>query len=124
MGFSMGNLIAKKAKEDKRSAATAAGSRQAQPRNVYLSRPVKPEDALKIFLGQIRNASKGHLPKGKTFPVTEVCIHRDILCKNCSFVGLVYEIWVHANKFEVLYIQTSGCYMLLNLILSAAILRS
>mmetsp|Transcript_30292 Transcript_30292/g.50060 ORF Transcript_30292/g.50060 Transcript_30292/m.50060 type:complete len:757 (+) Transcript_30292:141-2411(+) len=69
-GFSMGGLMAKKAKEDKRSAATAA-ARPAQPRNVYLSRPVKPEDALKIFLGQVRNASKAHLPKGKSLPMTE-----------------------------------------------------
>lgn len=69
-GGGLGSLLSKKAKEDKRS-ATGAAARPVQPRNPYLSRPVNPEQALFIFLGQVRNAALSHIPKGKSLPIKE-----------------------------------------------------
>lgn len=41
------------------------------PTNPYLSRPVNPEEALRIFLVTARNAARQNVPKGVDFPITK-----------------------------------------------------
>ena len=68
----LGALLSMQAKEMKRSATEASARPAAQPRNPYLRRPVNPEEALFIFLGQVRNEALSHLPKGQSLPIKDV----------------------------------------------------
>lgn len=81
-GGGLGSLLAKKSKEDKRSATTAAARPTQQSRNLYLSRPVMPEQALMNFLGKVRSTALQHVPKGQSLPVREV----SLFCSPQKFV--------------------------------------
>lgn len=73
-GGSLAGLMSKQAKTDKKSAAGRAQAMQQQQqqkqKNPYLNRPANPEESLKIFLVQARNAARRNVPGGQ-FPVTE-----------------------------------------------------
>jgi hypothetical protein len=88
----LGALLSKQAKEMKRSATEASTRPAAQPRNPYLRRPVNPEEALFIFLGQVRNEALSHLPKGQSLPIKDVSYHT----REYS-VCLVLDKRVHSN---------------------------
>jgi hypothetical protein len=44
---------------------------QTQSNNPFLSRPVNPEDALKIFLWTARSKARESVPKGMSYPITK-----------------------------------------------------
>lgn len=46
-------------------------SQKRSPSNPYLSRPVNPEEALRIFLLTARNTARNNVPKGVEFPITK-----------------------------------------------------
>ena len=66
-GF-LSNMVQKKEKSD-RDDSNHNRSRNQKPSNPFLSRPVNPEDALKIFLITARNAARSNVPAGTNYPI-------------------------------------------------------
>lgn len=69
-GVNLGDIIAKKAKEDERHGQDRA-TRSAAPANPYLTRPAIPEQALYAFLTQAIQTAKKNLPRGMSLPAKE-----------------------------------------------------
>lgn len=65
-------ILTAKKKEDERAATQSTAARPTQPTNPFLARPVDPEKALFIFMGQVRNAALAHVPKGQSLPIETV----------------------------------------------------
>ena len=78
-GVNLGDIIAKKAKEDERHGQDRA-TRSAAPANPYLTRPAIPEQALYAFLTQAIQTAKKNLPRGMALPAKEV--REGFLCRN------------------------------------------
>ena len=67
-------ILSTKKKEDERAATQSTAARPTHPTNPYLTRPVHPENAIFIFLNQVRSAALAHVPKGQSTPIDTVSV--------------------------------------------------
>jgi len=71
-GGALSGLISKRAKLNEQTSSKSASSGGGGPRNPFLTRPVKPEDAIRIFLFQSRAEAKRRQQHGSNKPVVEI----------------------------------------------------
>eukprot|EP00554_Chaetoceros_debilis_P016742 CAMPEP_0194121528 /NCGR_PEP_ID=MMETSP0150-20130528/47384_1 /TAXON_ID=122233 /ORGANISM="Chaetoceros debilis, Strain MM31A-1" /LENGTH=789 /DNA_ID=CAMNT_0038813999 /DNA_START=192 /DNA_END=2557 /DNA_ORIENTATION=- len=68
-GFSLAGIV--ETKKQNTISSTASHSSSAASKNPFLSRPVQPEDAIKIFLSSARSAARQNIPKGVSLPISK-----------------------------------------------------
>lgn len=71
-GFNISSLIAQKKKSDSKTQHNRGSSGTSRnPSNPFLSKPVNPEDSLKLYLITARNEARRNIPKGVNMPITK-----------------------------------------------------